>query len=369
MKNKKIMFFHSDSMSKSSGEERVITLYANYFIDLGYKVSIAHLGKKNNCFFKLNSNIKLIQLPRSRILLAYKFIVNVIKYKPDIIIAIDPLANRYAALAKYVLKKVIIIGTEHFYAGYFANNRFGRGFNFFKKYFYSRLDSLIVLTQESADWLNANTHLTNNVVIANPLVYPLPITSNSLMPNQFIQNNNKTLLAVGRLEQQKGFDLLIDMFATIANKYNNWQLIILGEGTQRHNLEQQIAKLNLQQRVLMLGAVGNLHHWYNAADIFVFSSRFEGFGCVLAEAMAYGLPVISFACKTGPADIIEHKVNGLLVAAEDTRSFTQELSRLIEDEKLRQQLATKAVEVRKKYSIEIIYSQWLQLFTNLAKKL
>jgi glycosyltransferase involved in cell wall biosynthesis len=369
MQNKKIMFFHSDAMSKSSGEERVITLYANYFTDQGHKVTIAHLGKKNNCFFKLNSSIKLIQIPRSRILLAYKFIIAVIKYKPDIIIAIDPLANRYAALAKYALKQVIVVGMEHFYASHFAKNRYGTDFLFFKKYFYSRLDSLVVLTQESADWLNANTHLTNNVVIANPLVYPLPIISNSLMPNQFIQNNSKTLLAVGRLEQQKGFDLLIDMFATITNKYNNWQLIILGEGTQRHDLEQQIAKLGLQQRVLMLGAVGNLHHWYSAADVFVFSSRFEGLPCVLLEAMAYGLPVVSFACKTGPAEIIEHGVNGLLVPVGNTTAFTQELSRLIEDKKLRQQLATKAVEVRKKYSMEIIYSQWLQLFTKLAKKL
>ena len=108
------------------------------------------------------------------------------------------------------------------------------------------------------------------------------------------------LLSVGRLTKQKGFDQLISHFATLARSHANWDLIILGEGEERTALEAQIADADLTQRIKLPGRVNNVSEWYADADLFVMSSRFEGSPNVLLEAMAHGVPAVSFDCPTGP---------------------------------------------------------------------
>jgi glycosyltransferase involved in cell wall biosynthesis len=256
------------------------------------------------------------------------------------------------------------------YAKNFFTFRYGYGdrFKFIKKYLYHSLDTLVVLTTDSANWLKENNILTNVAIIPNPIVYPLAVSHPIIATNKLIKPKLKTILAVGRLVKIKGFDLLINSFAKIASKYSHWQLVIIGEGPQRLALEQQIFKLSLQQQVKLPGVAGNLHDWYQAVDLFVLSSRNEGLSCVLIEAMAYGLPVVSFNCKSGPSDIIKHEVNGLLVESENTIALSQALIRLIENKSLCHKLSESAIAVRDKYSIENIAQQWLNLFSYLSCK-
>jgi glycosyltransferase involved in cell wall biosynthesis len=163
--------------------------------------------------------------------------------------------------------------------------------------------------------------------------YPLPVAEPVLAPESLISAERKLLLAVGRLDVQKGFDLLLESFAQLLSRYPTWDLVILGEGSQRTALADQLIRLGLQGRAKLPGLAGNIGDWYSRADLYVMSSRFEGFPNTLAEAMAHGCPPISFDCDTGPRDLIRHEYDGLLVEANgDVLALTQALDRLMGSE-------------------------------------
>src|SRR3546814_16985490 len=121
------------------------------------------------------------------------------------------------------------------------------------------------------------------------------------------------MAAVGRLVSQKGFDRLLDAFSRIATDHPDWTLVIWGEGPDRAALEEQRRRLGLDGRVEMPGVSKQPGGWIEQSDLFILSSRFEGWGLVLGEAMAAGLTVISFDCEWGPAEMIEQEKSGILV--------------------------------------------------------
>lgn len=128
------------------------------------------------------------------------------------------------------------------------------------------------------------------------------------------------LLAVGRLVEGKGFGPLIETFSRLAQDFPDWMLVILGEGPDREALEHQVQSVGLVGRIRLPGQAGNASRWYKAADLYVMSSRSEGFPNTLIEAMTHGLPTASFDCDTGPRNIIHHGMDGLLVPACDMRA-------------------------------------------------
>ena len=170
-------------------------------------------------------------------------------------------------------------------------------------------------------------------------------------------------LAVGRLEQQKGFDKLLQAFALLAKDYPTWDLVILGEGEQREHLEREVRILGMGGRVHLPGWVGNLPDWYHRADLFVMSSRFEGFPNVLVEAMGHGLPSVSFDCDTGPRDIIRSGVDGVLVKPEHgATGLTAAMARLMGEPLLRVRMGKAASEVCERFSVERIGGLWDEVF-------
>ena len=175
---------------------------------------------------------------------------------------------------------------------------------------------------------------------------------------------SRTLLAMGRLSAQKGFDLLVTAFSYLAADHPQWNLMILGEGSERSSLTSQIAGLGLEERVHMPGFVENPRALMDRADIFVMSSRYEGMPNALLEAMAAGMPCVSFDCETGPSELIEDGVNGCLVEREDVRALAGALNKLMTDEVLAKQLSAKAKLVTEKFSIELIHAQWKGLATS-----
>lgn len=177
-----------------------------------------------------------------------------------------------------------------------------------------------------------------------------------------LPHGRKRALAAGRLVEQKGFDLLIEAFARVAGQHPQWDLVIVGDGPLRTDLEHAVRRRGLQNRVFLPGKVGNIGDWYEAAHLFVLSSRFEGFANVLAESLSHGLPAISFDCPTGPADIIRHGVDGLLVPPNDVGKLAAAMSLVMNDENLRSALAARAVEARERFSVERIAAQWEALF-------
>jgi glycosyltransferase involved in cell wall biosynthesis len=222
---------------------------------------------------------------------------------------------------------------------------------------------VVAQTNDIANWLKINIKLRKTAVIPNPIIFPLPINDPINDPNNYVSYKRHLLLATGRLVNQKGFDLLLSAFAILEKQFSDWDLVILGEGEMRGALEDKIVKGNLKRRVFMPGRVGNISDWYTKADIYVMSSRYEGFPNTLAEAMAYGCPVISFDCKTGPKDLIKDNIDGILVSkVGDVASLAEAIKYLMLNESVRKEFSERAIVVRETFSIEVITQKWENIF-------
>jgi glycosyltransferase involved in cell wall biosynthesis len=176
----------------------------------------------------------------------------------------------------------------------------------------------------------------------------------------------KRLISVGRLQPQKHFELLIETFAKVADDFDDWDLWIWGEGSERPMLTQRIAELNLSDRVFLPGSTQAAWHEMAAADAFVLSSRFEGMPVALMESMALGVPAVAFDCPSGPRELMRDGQDGLLIPPGDAAALATALRRLLSDEVLREELGVKgARSIRDRYSVPQILAVWDRLFAQL----
>lgn len=217
-----------------------------------------------------------------------------------------------------------------------------------------KLDRFIVLTKEDQEkWKELN----NVKVIHNPL---------SFIPKEFSACNSQKIIAAGRYTWQKGFDLLIEAWSIVHEQHKDWHLNIYGNG--EHEVFQKIADdKGLSHSVICHPACADIYSKYQDSSIFVLSSRYEGFGLVIAEAMSCGIPVVAFACPCGPKDIITDNENGLLVENGNIQQLAQKICFLIEHKEIRKQMGRKARESSFKFTQEIIMKQWTELFNSIIK--
>ena len=205
--------------------------------------------------------------------------------------------------------------------------------------------------------LNNNYSLKNTKTIYNP-INPEYIIQKLIAPKPFEVDY---ILAIGRLNRQKGFDILIKAFAK-SNLKNMIKLIILGEGKERKRLEELIAELNLKNQVLLFGKVDNPFIYMKYAKLFILSSRYEGFPVVLLEALACGTPVITTNCETGTSEIINNRKNGLFVPVADEEALKVAMEKLFYDRELYKRLKTNARKSIERFDIKNIVKGWKELF-------
>ncbi|HEY0142855.1 MAG TPA: glycosyltransferase family 4 protein [Thermoanaerobaculia bacterium] len=238
----------------------------------------------------------------------------------------------------------------------------GAEWELLRRRLYPQASHVTVLTEESLDYFSSLAGIRGRV-IPNP-VTPPPFSSADEISRQ---KNGRLLLAMGRLDHQKGFDLLLRAFALIAERHPGWTLEIVGEGPVRPYLESCVQNRGLAGRVRLPGFTRRPFDALRRADLFAMSSLDEGFPNVLLEAMACGLAVVSFDCPSGPRHIIRHGIDGILVPPRDAEALAAALDHLMGDEAERQQLAARAPEVTERFGIETIMRMWDALLFDCVK--
>jgi glycosyltransferase involved in cell wall biosynthesis len=216
-----------------------------------------------------------------------------------------------------------------------------------------QLDKFVVLTEEDCkNWVELN----NIDVIPDPLTF----SSSSCSPL-----TEKRVIAVGRYVYQKGFDLLLRSWSIVEKDCPDWMLTIIGQG-DRLPYETLIDELRIDRaRCKLLGPKDRIQNEYMTSSLLVMSSRFEGFGMVLIEAMACGLPVISFDCPCGPKDIVQDKVDGILVESGNVEKLAEAIIMLIQHPEKRKEMANKAIKNVQRFKIDQIAGKWKSLFDSL----
>jgi glycosyltransferase involved in cell wall biosynthesis len=200
---------------------------------------------------------------------------------------------------------------------------------------------------------------TKAVIIPNPVTLPAGLVRPPGDGTRFV--------AVGRMERQKGFDLLLEAFARVAARLPVVSLVIFGDGPERPSLERQALILGIANRVRMPGVTSSPGDWLSAGDVFVLSSRFEGFPNVLLEALMAGMVSVAFDCPWGPAEILRPPDTGLLIPAADVDQLAEALQRVATDEPLRRKLAASGPLVAKRYSQPIVLAQWDEVISNAVR--
>ena len=353
----------------AGGAERVISEMANWWAAHDRKVAVLTLENTYADHYLLHPSVERItidwQLPRTRLHIPSQYIKHqtmlrnaVLNYKPDVLISFIDRTN-IRMLFALAGTEVPLIVTERTDPRY---HHIGLSWSLVRRLMYPFSSALVVQTNAVTAWAkqivpNNRIRVIQNFVRAMPEPKDIKSEADRLQP---------FLLSVGRLGKEKGHDLLIRAFSDAQSRQEYWRLVILGEGPERSKLEKLAGTLGIRDAVVMPGIVKEPTEWMHKAQFFALPSRYEGFPNALLEAMACGCAVIATDCPSGPAEIIHHNENGLLVPKEDIKALSAGMSRLMEDRELRTCLGQRALEVRSRFAKDTIMAQWDNLIENVC---
>ena len=327
-----------------------------YSLDKNVDVKfLADFGPNHKAFYYALKHFRLIKLLKESFVMIkcgiYKSFVlkkYIKKLDTDIIIS-----SRIEFSKLIKRSDTLNISQEHSY----INSK--KYINKVKKYF-KNIDKIVVMTKKAKEdyekWLKYSN--------SKAKVYDIPNMLEESKVDNFAKFNNKTLISVGRLEKEKDFLTLLDVFKIINNKYNDVKLKIVGEGLQRREIEEKIEKLNLNNKVILTGRISSqeVQEQMSASSVFVLTSLCESFSLVLCEAMEIGLPCVSFNIDVGPKEIIQNGINGYLIDNRDVNDMASCIENLLIDENKWNKISKNSIESVKKYYSESVVNEWQKLF-------
>lgn len=361
----------------SGGMERVLANKANYLTGHGYEVVIVTTDQRGlPPFFPLDGQIRCIDLginyeenngkPFANKLLHYplkqyrhqKRLAAILKReKPDVTISMFCNDAGFITRINDGSKKVLEIHFSKFKRLQYNRKGLWRLADLWRsrqdEKTVRRFDKFVVLTEEDKGYWG---NLPNITVIPN---------ANTFATSQAAALENKKVIAIGRYTYQKGFERLIEAWNILSPGFPGWKLDIIGNGEERDKLQDLIHAYHLDGQVTLVSPTKSIDKVYLDASVLVMSSRYEGLPMVLLEAQAFGLPIVSFACKCGPKDIVANGETGFLVEENDIEGLARQLVKVMKDKNLRKQMGRKAKEASLRYAEDAVMAKWTALFDSL----
>lgn len=351
------------ALNLSGGIERVLTTKANYLADvLGYEVHIItarQKGRKES--FKLSERIVRHDLDANdrMFLIRYRKRLGALleKIRPDITVSVCD--NSLYAVTK-CSDGSAKIGEFHFshekFQMKYGTGAFGKLYASLRTARLERavrkLDRFVVLTKaDKEDWIKVRQDVEQ-------IYNPLPFVSEVASPL-----TRKRCIAAGRLEGQKNFRDLVECWKTVDSRHPDWKLSIYGEGSQKEALQKQIDDSGLTGKVILENRTDDIRKELLDSSCLVMSSKFEGFPMILLEALATGLPIVSYDCPKGPSEIVTIGANGYLAKVGDTATLARGICSVIANEELRRRFGAESKRRSEDFTIEKTMEKWDRLFT------
>ena len=357
--------FFSGDITRSGGTENVSVMIANELSRKDdYEISFISLFEEHETpFFSIDPAIRRFNLyPSATHGIQHYFdtckrLRNiVVEQHIDVLIDIDCILDMYSLPLKRKTG-VKVVSWEHF--NYLQNPDVPYR-KLTRRWAARKADAIVTLTETDRKLYESNLELNCPIIsIPNPMETPGdPVSYDA---------DSHVILSSGRLTYQKGFDLLIEVADKVLPGPPDWTWVILGEGEDRPVLEQKIHDAQLDGRLILKGRVDDVNSYYRQSAMFVMTSRFEGLPMVLLEAKAHRLPLVSFDCPTGPAEIIEDGVNGTIVPPEDIDDMATVINNLIENRSKRIVYSNMSDSNAERYEIDTIKQSWMRLLNEVTQ--
>ncbi|WP_186424858.1 glycosyltransferase family 4 protein [Cupriavidus metallidurans] len=345
--------FLTGTLNAFAGAERMTAVIANALAERGYRVFVLSLWDRTSVF-PLHESVQHHALFEQRPSFKRAYVSTVLgirhfvrEHGIDVLIEVDTMLTLFTLPATSGMR-VRRIAWEHCH----FDEDLGRRARRIARWLAGRYcRQVVVLTKRDRQrWMEALRPRGRIICIPNPLPFPLPATP--------APRKNKTVLAMGRLVAAKGFDVLLHAWQQVAREAPDWNLVIRGEGDERHALTALVRQLGLEDSVSLPGICRDTRQAYEQASVFCLSSRYEGFALVLIEAMAFGLPVVSTNCETGPRELLRSGENALVVPVGDANALAQGLIQAMRGGKLPTAIGTHGRQVASAYALDMIIANW-----------
>ncbi|CAH1597017.1 Glycosyltransferase family 4 protein [Vibrio owensii] len=350
------------------GIERVTSLIAPKLVEQGFDVQIISLFKRNIApYYDIDTSVDIRYMTNSNydsssFFLSIKTFMNIFlsclklantNKQNCLFISFFPNASVSLGIITYFIRNIRFIASEH--SQYYAHSVLVRAL---RKLFYKRSKAIITLTKNDQSIFEHEIQNAKTYQIYNPVSFEIE-------PSACLKN--RRIISIGRLESVKGYDFLIEQMVPFFNKYPNWTLDIYGDGPLKNELNAKIQSIGLEKNIYLKGFTKNIQSEIANSSFYVCSSLTEAFPMAFLEAFSRGMPIVSVDCPVGPREIIDHELNGLLLC-EEIPTFTSALTLMIENDKLYNEYSLNAIDKVKKFSINSIIKEWLELLREVDGK-